>query len=107
MKEQWGRLTDDELDRLSDRRDQLSGKIQESYGYERDRAEREVDGRATLVMSCVADNKVRPIAGAGGATGGLIGGLIGAGIPEVDAKRYAGRLREGGYLISVHCDDRE
>jgi uncharacterized protein YjbJ (UPF0337 family) len=38
-----GRLTDDELDRLSGRRDQLVGKIQESYGYERDRAEREVD----------------------------------------------------------------
>jgi hypothetical protein len=46
-------------------------------------------------------------AGAGGATGGLVGGLIGAGIPEVEAKRYAGRIRDGGYLISVHCDDRE
>jgi hypothetical protein len=44
-------------------------------------------------------------AGAAGATGGLIGGLIGAGIPEVEAKRFAGRIREGGYLISVHCDD--
>jgi len=44
-------------------------------------------------------------AGAGGATGGLVGGLIGAGIPEVEAKRYAGRIREGGYLLSVHCDD--
>ena len=44
-------------------------------------------------------------AGAAGATGGLVGGLIGAGIPEVEAKRYAGRLREGGFLISVHCDD--
>ncbi|HET9703883.1 MAG TPA: hypothetical protein VFP85_07620 [Vicinamibacterales bacterium] len=46
-------------------------------------------------------------AGAAGATGGLVGGLIGAGIPEVEAKRYAGRIREGGYLISVHCDDRD
>ncbi len=46
-------------------------------------------------------------AGAAGATGGLIGGLIGAGIPEIEAKRYAGRIREGGYLLSVHCDDRE
>jgi hypothetical protein len=44
-------------------------------------------------------------AGAAGATGGLVGGLIGAGIPEVEAKRFAGRIREGGYLISVHCDD--
>jgi uncharacterized protein YjbJ (UPF0337 family) len=43
VKEQWGRLTDDDLSRLSGRRDQLVGKIQESYGYERERAEREVD----------------------------------------------------------------
>lgn len=52
---------------------------------------------------------VAALAGAGalGATGGLVGGLIGAGIPEVEAKRYAGRIREGGYLISVHCDDRQ
>jgi hypothetical protein len=46
-------------------------------------------------------------AGAAGATGGLIGGLVGAGVPEIEAKRYAGRVREGGYLVSVHCDDRE
>jgi hypothetical protein len=46
-------------------------------------------------------------AGAAGATGGLVGGLIGAGIPEIEAKRYAGRIRDGGYLISVHCDDKE
>jgi hypothetical protein len=52
---------------------------------------------------------VAALAGAGavGATGGLVGGLIGAGIPEIEAKRYAGRIREGGYLISVHCDDRD
>jgi hypothetical protein len=46
-------------------------------------------------------------AGAGGATGGLVGGLIGTGIPEIEAKRYAGRIHEGAYLISVHCDNRE
>jgi hypothetical protein len=45
-------------------------------------------------------------AGAAGATGGLVGGLIGAGIPEIEAKRFAGRIREGGYLLSVHCDDK-
>src|SRR5690242_21160591 len=44
-------------------------------------------------------------AGAAGATGGLVGGLVGAGIPEVEAKRYAGRVRDGGCLLSVHCDD--
>jgi hypothetical protein len=48
---------------------------------------------------------VAALAGAGAA--GATGGLIGAGFPEVEAKRYAGRIREGGYLVSVHCDDRE
>lgn len=42
-KVQWGKLTDDELDVLAGNRDQLVGKIQERYGYTRDRAEREVD----------------------------------------------------------------
>jgi uncharacterized protein YjbJ (UPF0337 family) len=41
--EQWGRLTDDELDQAAGRREQLIGKVQERYGYARDRAEREVD----------------------------------------------------------------
>jgi hypothetical protein len=52
---------------------------------------------------------VAALAGAGavGAVGGLVGGLVGAGLPEVEAKRYAGRIREGAYLLSVHCDDRE
>ena len=44
-------------------------------------------------------------AGAAGAAGGLVGGLVGSGIPEVEAKRYAGRIREGVHLLSVHCDD--
>jgi CBS domain-containing protein len=43
-------------------------------------------------------------AGAGGAVGGIIGGLVGMGIPEYEAKRYEGRIRKGGILISVHCD---
>ena len=43
--------------------------------------------------------------GVGGAVGGLTGGLIGAGIPEYEAKRYEGRIRKGGMLLSVHCDD--
>jgi hypothetical protein len=46
-------------------------------------------------------------AGAAGAAGGLVGGLVGAGMPEIEAKRYAGRIREGGYLVSVHGDDNE
>jgi hypothetical protein len=46
-------------------------------------------------------------AGAGGAMGGLLGGLAGMGIPEYEAKRYEGRIRKGGILLSVHCDDSE
>jgi hypothetical protein len=46
-------------------------------------------------------------AGAGGAVGGLTGALVGAGIPEFEAKRYEGRIKKGGILISVHCDDSE
>jgi CBS domain-containing protein len=45
--------------------------------------------------------------GAGGAAGGMLGGLIGMGIPEYEAKRYEGRLRKGGILLSVHSDDSE
>ena len=42
--------------------------------------------------------------GAGGAFGGLIGALVGMGIPEYEAKRYEGRIKDGGILLSVHCD---
>src|SRR5205085_4399925 len=44
-------------------------------------------------------------AGAGGVLGGLTGALVGMGIPEYEAKRYEGRVRSGGILMSVHCDD--
>jgi Protein of unknown function (DUF3341) len=44
-------------------------------------------------------------AGAGGVVGGLAGALVGMGIPEYEAKRYEGRVKEGGILLSVHCDD--
>jgi hypothetical protein len=43
--------------------------------------------------------------GVGGAIGGVTGALIGLGIPEYEAKRYEGRIRRGGILLSVHCDD--
>jgi hypothetical protein len=43
--------------------------------------------------------------GAGGAIGGITGALVGMGIPEYEAKRYEGRIREGGILLSVHSDD--
>ena len=46
-------------------------------------------------------------AGAGAVSGGLIGALTGLGMPEYEAKRYEGRIKDGGILISVHCDDSE
>src|ERR1700758_758052 len=45
--------------------------------------------------------------GVGGAVGGIAGALIGMGIPEYEAKRYEGRVREGGILLSVHSDGAE
>jgi len=45
--------------------------------------------------------------GVGAAAGGLVGALVGMGIPEYEAKRYEGRVKNGGILVSVHCDNSE
>ena len=45
--------------------------------------------------------------GVGGTVGGLVGALVGLGIPEYEAQRYEGRVKEGGILVSVHCDSSE
>jgi hypothetical protein len=45
--------------------------------------------------------------GVGGAIGGLAGALVGMGIPEYEAKRYEGRINQGGILLSVHCNTSE
>jgi hypothetical protein len=42
--------------------------------------------------------------GVGGAVGGIAGALVGMGIPEFEAKRYEGRIKDGGLLLSVHCN---
>lgn len=46
-------------------------------------------------------------AGVGSTVGGVVGALIGMGIPEYEAKRYEGRVKKGGILLSVHCDNSE
>ncbi len=46
-------------------------------------------------------------AGVGGVVGGITGALIGMGIPEYEAKRYEGRVKDGGILLSVHSDSAE
>ncbi|HEY1239965.1 MAG TPA: DUF3341 domain-containing protein [Bryobacteraceae bacterium] len=43
--------------------------------------------------------------GVGGTVGGMIGALVGMGLPEYEAKRYEGRIKNGGVLMSVHCDN--
>jgi hypothetical protein len=44
-------------------------------------------------------------AAAGAAVGGIAGALIGMGIPEIEAKKYEGKLRGGNILIAAHVDD--
>jgi hypothetical protein len=43
--------------------------------------------------------------GVGGTLGGITGALVGMGIPEYEAKRYEGRVKEGAILLSVHSDN--
>ncbi len=43
VKQQWGRLTDDELDQINGRYDELAGLIQKRYGYSREEAANELD----------------------------------------------------------------
>jgi len=44
-------------------------------------------------------------AGVGAGLGGMVGAFLGMGIPEYEAKRYRGKIREGNILISVHCEN--
>jgi hypothetical protein len=44
-------------------------------------------------------------AAAGAAAGGLTGALVGFGMPEYEAKRYEGKIKSGGILISIHTED--
>jgi len=41
---------------------------------------------------------------AGLGVGGIVGALVGLGIPEYEARRYEGHLKQGGVLLSVHCE---
>ncbi|SFA83410.1 Uncharacterized conserved protein YjbJ, UPF0337 family [Rhizobium sp. NFR07] len=50
VKEQWGKLTDDDLNVINGNREQLEGKIQERYGFEKDHSKKDIDdwyGRQT------------------------------------------------------------
>jgi uncharacterized protein YjbJ (UPF0337 family) len=49
VKQWWGRLTDDDLDRIDGSVDELAGTLQERYGYAREEAEREIEQRLGAV----------------------------------------------------------
>jgi uncharacterized protein YjbJ (UPF0337 family) len=52
VREKFGKLTDDDLNVVRGRRDQLIGKLQERYGYAREEAQRQVDDFARSCKSC-------------------------------------------------------
>jgi uncharacterized protein YjbJ (UPF0337 family) len=51
VKEKWGKLTDDDLTAINGKRDQLAGKLQERYGYAKEKAEKELDEFANTLTS--------------------------------------------------------
>jgi len=53
------------------------------------------------IVAALAGARALPTAG------GLVGALAGLGIPDYEARRYEGRIREGGMLLSVHCDNND
>jgi uncharacterized protein YjbJ (UPF0337 family) len=53
IKEQWGKLTDDDLDRIEGKRDQLVGAVQKRYGVAKDEAEKQLHDFET---SCACDD---------------------------------------------------
>jgi uncharacterized protein YjbJ (UPF0337 family) len=52
VKQQWGKLTDDDLDQIDGKREELAGRIQARYGYAKDRAEAELDRFVKNCSSC-------------------------------------------------------
>jgi hypothetical protein len=58
-----------------------------------------IPGAGTLTVAILAG------VAALGVVGGIVGALLGACQPEYEAKRYEGRIRSGGVLLSVHCDN--
>jgi uncharacterized protein YjbJ (UPF0337 family) len=51
VKQRWGKLTDDDLNTIEGKRDEIAGKLQERYGYAKEQAERELDDFASTLNS--------------------------------------------------------
>ena len=52
VKEQWGKLTDDELNQIAGKRDQLTGAIQKRYGIAKDEAEKQIKAFESKCGEC-------------------------------------------------------
>ena len=92
-KEQWGRLTEDDLAAINGRREQLEGKLQERYGYAKDRIKREIDDWASEVRTIA--RKVTNDADLSSEVEAIRGDVqkLAATIGDV-AKRQAGRAQD-------------
>ena len=60
IKEQWGELTDDDIDRIAGKRDQLSGRLQETYGIGKDEADQQIDRWADSYVETDTPRTSRP-----------------------------------------------
>jgi len=63
LKERWGKLTDDDLDVIAGKRDQLVGRIQERYGVTREQAQTEVDDYVRMMRTEGEDSSFTRTAG--------------------------------------------
>ena len=52
VKQQWGKLTDDDLDKIEGKREELAGRIQARYGFAKEQAEKEIDRFCQHCTSC-------------------------------------------------------
>ncbi len=60
-KAQWGKLTDDDIEVVAGRRDQLAGKLQQRYGLARDEAEKQIaEWQRRVTDAWFTDDKVKP-----------------------------------------------
>lgn len=57
VREEWGELTDDDVDRIQGNREQLEGRLQERYGYAKDEAREEVDDWLDRMMDDEEDEE--------------------------------------------------